>query len=301
MNDEHQPVLLKEVIENLAIKPDGIYIDGTFGRGGHSREILRNLGPDGRLLAFDKDPQAIATANQPPFDDARFSIVQASFAQMGQIAEEKGYKGKVQGILLDLGVSTPQLEDPIRGFSFMREGPLDMRMNPHQKLDAATWISHAREQEIADVLWEFGEERNSRRIAKAIVHTRRLEPIVTTKQLAQIIERVNPSREKKKHPATRSFQAIRIYINNELTDLQEGLKQSIDVLDLKGRLCVISFHSLEDRVVKHFMRGKKNVALPIEGTLHWKRIGKMIRPSREESRHNPKSRSARLRIAEKIK
>lgn len=306
---EHISVLLTEAINGLAIKKNGIYIDATFGRGGHSRAILEKLGPDGRLLAMDLDPEAIAIATSKPFlSDTRFEIEHASFAQMECFISKRGWRGKIDGVLLDLGVSSPQLDDPKRGFSFMREGPLDMRMNPAQGMDATTWINQADAETIANVLYQYGEERLSRRIAKAIVAAREITPIETTTQLARIIEKANPKREKNKHPATRSFQAMRIFINEELIALETVLPQIVNVLSIGGRMCVISFHSLEDRIVKQFIqREAVGDVLPphfpvVQSQLHLclKKIGKSIDAGKEELEKNPRARSARLRIAEKI-
>jgi len=305
---DHQPVLLNEAVEGLAVKPNGIYVDGTFGRGGHSRVILQRLGPDGRLMALDKDPSAIAIGETGPFRDPRFCIVHKSFAELENVMQDRGWRGKVSGVLLDLGVSSPQLDDAKRGFSFSKDGPLDMRMNPTQSMDAATWINQAAENEISRVLYEYGEERFSRRIAKAIVIEREAQPIMRTKQLADIISKAIPTRELKKHPATRSFQGIRIFINRELEELREVLQQCLDVLAVGGRLCVISFHSLEDRIVKRFIQREVQGNdyprdLPIKDDQikrRLRKIGSLIRPSEVEISSNPRARSARLRIAEKL-
>lgn len=308
----HISVLLAESIAGLAIKESGIYVDATFGRGGHSRAILERLGPQGRLIAIDLDPEAIAIAKAEPFlSDPRFEISQASFSSLEAEVAKRGWLGRVDGVLLDLGVSSPQLDDPQRGFSFLRDGPLDMRMNPSQGVDAATWINSADAKEIADVLYQYGEERLSRRIAAAIVRARENERISTTGQLAQIIEKANPKREKKKHPATRSFQAIRIFINEELAALEAVLPQVVEVLSSGGRMCVISFHSLEDRIVKQFIQrestGEEYPAhLPITEKelqalqkVKLRKVGKSIQASDAELITNPRARSARLRIAEK--
>lgn len=304
----HQPVLMAEILEGLAIRRDGFYIDGTFGRGGHSAQILQRLGPNGRLLAIDQDPAALSAAQQPPFvNDARFLMKSASFAQMGEIVNEQGWMGKVNGVLLDLGVSSPQLDDPIRGFSFRQTGPLDMRMNPQRGMDAATWLNSAEEREITEVIREYGEERFARRIARAIVAARAQKPLSTTTELADIIDKAVPFREPNKHPATRSFQAIRIFINQELTVLGQCLGQCLDVLAIGGRLAVISFHSLEDRIVKQFMqeqaRGDAPFRLPLRDAQIMRRlrlVSRLIRPSMAETNSNPRARSARLRIAEKL-
>lgn len=303
----HEPVLLLEVLEQLAIKADGIYIDATFGRGGHSKAILHQLGPKGRLLVMDKDPEAIAFAHQY-FNDPRFTSFHGSFAHIEKFAKAENVYGKVDGILLDLGVSSPQLDDAERGFSFQKEGKLDMRMNSSAGISAATWLATVPEQELARVLWEYGEERHSRRIARAIVSAREEYPILTTTQLAKIIAKAHPSWQKGKNPATQCFQAIRIEINHELLDLEEGLKQSLEVLKKEGRLLAISFHSLEDRLVKHFIQENEKgehfpARLPIKQNLihsRVKRLGRPIKASALEIARNPRARSATLRIAEKI-
>lgn len=308
MSDQHKPVLLSEVLAGLAIKPDGVYIDGTFGRGGHSKAILDMLGARGRLIAIDKDPEAVRFAEKILGADKRFSIAHGSFSALEKIAKQYEVFGKVDGILLDLGVSSPQLDVAQRGFSFLQDGPLDMRMNTQQGITAAEWINHAKEKEIADVLFEFGEERFARRIAKAIVHERVLEPIVTTGRLAAIASAANPRWEEHKHPATRTFQAIRIFINQELNELEEVLLQIVEVLGEGGRLAVISFHSLEDRIVKRFIRKSiQGEALPIELPVkatelrpQLRSLGRAIKPSASESLENPRSRSAILRVAEKL-
>lgn len=304
----HQPVLLAEVIANLAINPNGIYVDGTFGRGGHAEAILNQLGPHGRLLAMDKDPEAVAFARQHFAGDSRFSIYHGSFADLEKFLTHEKVFGKVDGILLDLGMSSPQLDTPNRGFSFMREGKLDMRMDSSRGVDAATWINKVPEIELAKVLWEYGEERHSRRIARAIVKARELSPITTTTQLAEIVAVAHPAWQKGKNPATQSFQAIRIMINHELEHLEQVLKQSLDAVTIGGRLLVISFHSLEDRLVKHFIqhheRGEQFPAgLPIKQAMikpRMKRLGRAVKPSAAEIAANPRARSAVLRIAERL-
>ncbi len=306
--NEHQPVLLAEVIENFAIKADGVYIDATFGRGGHAKAILAKLGPNGRLLAMDKDPTAVHYAREHFRDDPRFLIQQGTFAGIAKFVANQQFTGKIDGILFDLGVSSPQLDDPDRGFSFKRSGKLDMRMDDSRGEDAATWLAKVDEKELADSLWKYGEERFSRRIARTIVSTREETPITTTAQLAELIAKSIPVWQKGKHPATRSFQAIRIVINHELDDLESGLHQAMDVLSPGGRLLVISFHSLEDRLVKHFMlhqeRGDELPAgLPIKHAdreIHFKRLGRAIKPGNQEMAVNPRARSAILRIGEKL-
>lgn len=309
MKESHQPVLLTEVISHLMIDEDGIYIDGTFGRGGHSQAILKALSKQGTLLAIDQDPKAIEASKEKIFaEDKRFHIVKDSFSNLQEIANTKNLLGKVSGILLDLGVSSPQLDNAERGFSFLKEGPLDMRMDTTQGMDASAWINTAKEADIAQVLKEYGEERFSKRIANAIVSARVETAISTTTQLAAIVTKANPKWEKHKHPATRSFQAIRIFINNELNALNQALMASIDVLKPGGRLAVISFHSLEDRIVKRFIREKERgkmfpKGLPVTEEAigkQLKKIGKAIKSSSVEIEKNIRARSAILRIAEKI-
>ena len=305
-NAEHRPVLLDEAVQALRVKPDGVYLDGTFGRGGHSREILARLNKQGRLLAMDKDPQAIASGMEGLDADPRFSIVQASFADLDVVVREWGVEDGLDGILLDLGVSSPQLDRPERGFSF-RDGPLDMRMDPDRGPSAAEWLAEAPEEEISQVLREFGEERQARRIARSIVMARQQQPLERTGQLAQLIEDTIGRRDPGKHPATKSFQAIRIKINNELDDLARGLDKAILSLRPEGRMVVISFHSLEDRLVKRTFReaarpGPVHRSLPMakgrEPTL--KLVGKAIKPSESEISVNPRARSAVMRVAEKL-
>jgi len=306
-NYQHISVLLNEALEGLAIQPEGLYVDGTFGRGGHSRALLSSLAPGGRLVAFDKDPEAIRAGNELAAIDGRFVVVQRSFADMAQELKDKGLHGKVDGVLLDLGVSSPQLDDPERGFSFLNDGPLDMRMNPGLGQSAADWINSAAEADIATVLKEYGEERFSKRMARAVVTRRAQEPFTRTADLAAVIKEANPAWEKGKHPATRAFQGIRIFINRELDDLADGLRAALDVLAPGGRLVVISFHSLEDRLVKQFMRREaKGAPLPrdlpirdIDIAVSVNLVGKAIKPSAAEVAANPRSRSAVLRIAEK--
>ncbi|WP_296256548.1 MULTISPECIES: 16S rRNA (cytosine(1402)-N(4))-methyltransferase RsmH [unclassified Pseudomonas] len=307
----HITVLLEEAVEALAVRADGCYVDGTFGRGGHSRLILRNLGPDGRLLGFDKDPQAIATGQALAAEDGRFVIVQRSFAEMGAEALERGIAGKVTGILLDLGVSSPQLDDPERGFSFMNDGPLDMRMDPSRGISAADFVNSATVEEIARVFKEYGEERFAKRMAGAVVTRRETQLFKRTADLAEVLKVANPAWEKGKNPATRAFQGLRIHVNNELGDLEAGLEAALETLEVGGRLAVISFHSLEDRIVKLFMRklvkGEADNMprnLPIrhkafEPTI--KLIGKAQFASDAETRANPRSRSAVMRVAEKLR
>ncbi len=305
--NSHKPVLFEEAIEALAIIPEGVYIDGTFGRGGHARAILERLGPEGRLFALDKDWEAVDFAKTHFSQDLRFQIRQGSFRDLAILAHEWEIVGKVQGILLDLGVSSPQIDDAQRGFSFMHAGPLDMRMDTQQGLSAAHFINEAKESDLADVFFTYGEERYSRRIARAIVMARSQAPFQDTATLAEVIKVAHPKWEKHKHPATRVFQAIRIYVNQELKDLELGLTKALEVLAVKGRLAVISFHSLEDRMVKQFMqRAEQGVRLPknipIQANMQQgclRRIGRAIKPTEGEIHSNIRARSAILRIGEK--
>ena len=299
---EHVSVLLEESVAALAIKPDGTYLDGTFGRGGHSRAILRSLSNSGRLIAFDKDPQAESSAEQFS-EDPRFEFVRASFAEISSRVEAS----ELDGILLDLGVSSPQLDNAERGFGFSDDGPLDMRMDTRAGMTAAEWLATAPEADIADVIKTYGEERFAKRMASAIVKARAESPITRTKQLATIVAEANPKWEPHKHPATRAFQAIRIFINRELEDLEIALGHTVDALSEGGRLVVISFHSLEDRIVKRFMRDQaRGQQLPkhvpvIDNdtgkTLNL--VGKALKPSTDEVQRNPRSRSAIMRVAER--
>ncbi len=307
----HITVLLDEAVEALALRADGCYLDGTFGRGGHSRLILSKLGPQGRLLGFDKDPQAIATGQALAAEDGRFVIVQRSFAELGAEVAERGLSGKVNGILLDLGVSSPQLDDPERGFSFMNDGPLDMRMDPSRGVSAAEFIATAPAEEIARVFKEYGEERFAKRMANAVVARREQQPFTRTADLAEVLKVANPAWEKGKNPATRAFQGLRIHVNNELGDLEAGLEAALDTLEIGGRLVVISFHSLEDRIVKLFMRKlAKGEAdnlprnLPVQHKPFEPKIkvhGKAQFASEAELKANPRSRSAVMRVAEKLR
>jgi 16S rRNA (cytosine1402-N4)-methyltransferase len=307
MNEfQHKPVLLEEAVASLAIKGDGYYLDGTFGRGGHSRAIMAQLTEQGRLFTLDKDPQAIAAGQEEWSEDPRFSIVQGTFAEMDRLVQEWHIERNLDGILLDLGVSSPQLDNPERGFSFSKDGPLDMRMDPTTGVSAAQWLADAPERDITRVFWEFGEERHARRIARSIVEARQKQSLVSTAQLAGLIENTIGNREKK-HPATRCFQAIRIFVNNELGDLTTGLDAAIKVLRPGGRLVVISFHSLEDRLVKRTFReaarpGKIQRNIPAHPDWHasLKLIGKATRPSDTEISENPRARSAMMRVAEKL-
>ena len=308
MEGPHRPVMLEASVAALAVKPAGVYLDATFGRGGHSRLILHSLGPQGRLVAIDKDPQAVAYAREHLAGDTRFTIVQGSFAAMAEFAAAAQVLGRVDGVLLDLGVSSPQLDQAERGFSFQLDGPLDMRMDPTCGQSAAAWLAEVGVKELARVLKEYGEERHALRIAKAIVQSRQQTPICTTRELAEIVARANPSWEKGKHPATRSFQAIRIHINQELDELKQALMQVLDVLAPGGRLVVISFHSLEDRLVKRFMREQTRgdpfpAGLPVTRDQlrpAMRLVGKPRYPDARELTVNPRARSAILRVAERL-
>jgi len=303
---QHQPVLLRRAVDALIGNENGFYLDATFGRGGHSQEILSRLGQQGGLMVFDRDPAAIKVALQLKAGESRLQVVHSEFSALDERVEEVGKTGQVDGVLLDLGVSSPQLDQAERGFSFQADGPLDMRMNPEQGMSAAEWIATRQEAELVSVLKEYGEERFARRIAAAIMQRQQLEAITRTADLAEIVKAAIPRWEKGKHPATRSFQAIRIAVNDELNQISKGLEAAYAVLKSGGRLVVISFHSLEDRLVKRFMRNKANPAPPPRGlpippepqTL--KLVGKPVKASQAELDENPRARSAVLRVAEKL-
>jgi len=317
-SEAHVPVLLGPVLKGLKIRPDGCYVDGTFGRGGHSREILRQLNAKGRLIGIDRDPEAIAAAPRSLTDDPRFELIRGDIAQLktfiGERSDASGRSlvGQVDGLLFDLGVSSPQLDEAGRGFSFLRDGPLDMRMDPDSGVSASHWLRSVEEKELRRVLRQYGEERHAARIARAIVTMRESSPLETTLELASLVESVVPrGRPKKgagKHPATKTFQAIRIAINGELEQLESMLAQSIEVLRKGGRLCVISFHSLEDRMVKRFMRNASREPeqyrgmphIPVEFRPRLQTIGKAIVATADEIAVNRRARSARLRIAERL-
>lgn len=304
----HNAVLLTETIDGVITDDNGFYIDGTFGRGGHARELLKQLGGGARVLAFDKDPEAITIGKLLEQEDSRFEIHHGSFAEIAAVVTAKGYEGKVSGILLDLGVSSPQLDDAERGFSFMKEGPLDMRMDNASGMTAAEWLAVASEEEITTVLKVYGEEKFGLRIAKAIVAERIERPLTTTLELAELIDKARPVKEKHKHPATRSFQGIRIYLNKELDDLKTCLNDGLEMLAVGGHFSVISFHSLEDRIVKKFIQ--KHVkgddfpaGLPVLDSQLNKRLkslGKAQKASASELDVNVRARSAVLRVAEKL-
>ncbi len=305
---EHTTVLLDEAVTALITDPDGFYVDGTFGRGGHSTIILSRLASDGRLMAIDKDPRACEAAQKMFADDARFEMVRGSFADMASMVTERQRAGGVQGVLLDLGVSSPQLDDAERGFSFLRDGPLDMRMDPDSGMSAAEWLAEASEDDITQVLRDYGEERFARRMARAIIASRAEAPITRTAQLANIVAEANPAWEKGKHPATRAFQGIRIFINRELEDLEKVLASVLDILAVGGRLVVISFHSLEDRLVKRFIREQEKGkpiprGLPVmekDIVRRLRSVGKAVKPGMAEVKANPRARSAVMRVAEKV-
>jgi 16S rRNA (cytosine1402-N4)-methyltransferase len=299
----HVSVLLEGAIEALAVRPDGIYVDATFGRGGHSRAILARLGPDGRLLALDRDPAAVAEAKR--WDDRRFSIFHAAFSRLGETLAECGIEG-VDGVLFDLGVSSPQLDEAERGFSFRFDAPLDMRMDTSRGMTAAEWLNQAPEEEIAHVVRDYGEERFARQVARAVVKARAVAPIQTTRQLAGLVAGAVRTRERGQDPATRTFQAVRIFINRELEEIEAALPQALDHLKQGGRLVVISFHSLEDRMVKQFMRAEaegERIPPEIPMPAHALRggrlelLGKAQRASAEECAANPRARSAVMRVA----
>ena len=299
----HLPVMLAEVLEALAVRAQGQYVDGTFGRGGHSAAILARLGPEGRLLAVDRDPAALVS--RPDLTvDSRVELVHSPFGNMGELLQTRALTGLVDGALLDLGVSSPQLDDPTRGFSFRADGPLDMRMDPTQGIPVSSWLATAAEREISDCLWHYGEERRSRQIAARICRQRELEPILTTRQLASLVASVNRGGSHRIDPATRTFQALRIFINEELDELRRALEALTAALAVAGRLVVISFHSLEDRIVKRFFR---DLAQPLEADGRRGAPGrfrlvlrKSVEAGEAEIARNPRARSARLRALERV-
>ena len=308
-SNAHVPVLLGPVLDGLEIKTDGCYVDGTFGRGGHSGEILKRLGPAGKLISIDRDPDAIASAPSSLIQDPRFELVRGECAQLETLMEERGLTGEVDGLLLDLGVSSPQLDEARRGFSFLRDGPLDMRMDPDSGTPARAWLEAVEIRELGRVLKLYGDEAHANRIARAIVDARENSPIESTTQLASVVENAVPAkvRQKKIHPATKTFQAIRIAINGELEQLEAALQASLNVLRKGGRLCIISFHSLEDRIVKRFMRDESREPEQYRGMPEIPEafrpklalVGKPITATEIEIEQNRRARSARLRIAER--
>jgi len=307
---EHLPVMFAKALEQLSIKPDGVYLDCTFGRGGHSSGILAQLNANGRLIALDRDIEAVnSPVAQQLQQDNRFKLVHSCFSELGSVLANEGLVGKIDGILMDLGVSSPQLDNPDRGFSFMRNGLLDMRMDTSTGVSAQQWLATVDEQHLIKVLFEFGEERFAKRIAKVIIETRKTTAITTTKQLAKLIEEAIPFKEKHKHPATRTFQAIRIEINREFDELKAALQQAAVVLKPNGRLVAISFHSLEDRIVKRFIRDESGAKydpgkFPVKeadiqkGLLQ--KIGKALKADPLEIEQNPRARSAVMRVAERV-
>jgi len=303
----HQSVLLDEALESLNIRPSGIYIDATFGRGGHSRAILKKLSKDGRLIAFDQDPEAVAFAKQQFADEPRLTIEHCNFDQVADVIEQYGLTKKIDGVLMDLGVSSPQLDDAGRGFSFLRSGPLDLRMDTSRGETARQWLARVKPADLIHVLKKYGEEKFAKRIATAIVETRAKREITETGDLADIISNAIPVKEKHKHPATRSFQAIRICINDELQAIERGLQGAASVLATGGRLSVISFHSLEDRIVKRFMRDvssrpKLPAGFPVmeaDIEVPFRLVAKPVVADAEELSQNPRARSARLRVLER--
>ncbi|MFT5612108.1 MAG: 16S rRNA (cytosine1402-N4)-methyltransferase [Polaribacter sp.] len=305
--EDHIPVLKREATEALNVFSGGVYVDATYGRGGHARAIAERMGDQGRLIALDRDPRAVELGRQMFKDDERVQIIHGEFARIGSLVRELAKVEKVDGILMDLGVSSPQLNQAERGFSFMREGDLDMRMDPSQGESAADWLARVEESDLVKVLFEFGEEKFARRIARAIMLAREETKLETTLQLATLVEQSIPKKDKHKHPATRTFQAIRLYVNQELSQVSEALPQAVSLLNEGGRLAVISFHSLEDRIVKRFIRGLATPNLPPKSIpvsedaylTPLNAIGRAIKPSREEVRENPRSRSSVLRIAER--
>lgn len=311
-SDAHVPVLLEPVLKGLNVRGDGRYVDGTFGRGGHSRAILEQLNSAGRLIAIDRDPQAIESAAPVLVNDPRLTLIRSEFANLATCIGDRGLTGQVDGLLLDLGVSSPQLDQAERGFSFLRDGPLDMRMDPDSGVSAGAWLKTVEERELKRVLKKYGDERHAARIARAIVAARAQAPIRRTSELASVVEQAvpagRPKRGPRKHPATKTFQAIRIFINNELEQLEAALSQCIGLLAVGGRLCVISFHSLEDRMVKRFIRNASREAeqyrgmpnVPPEFQPRLKPVGKVITATADEIAANVRSRSARLRIAERV-
>lgn len=302
----HVPVLLEETLQALHVKPDGVYIDCTFGRGGHSQAVLSYLSQRGRLYVLDQDPSAIQTAEQIFGGDHRVQVTHDSFTNLLEVGKYHNLHERVDGILFDLGVSSPQLDQAVRGFSFNNDGPLDMRMNTTTGETAAQWLAQVKLDNLIAVLREYGEERYAKKIASKIVEKQKKNAITTTKQLADIVYTCYPSNYQGIHPATRTFQAIRIYINQELDALHEGLHAAFELLAKNGRLAVISFHSLEDRIVKRFIRDTrrqdipKNLPLMVEADRYLRSVGKLIRPDENELEINPRARSARLRVAEKV-
>lgn len=304
----HAPVLLDEVMEHLEVREGGVYIDCTFGRGGHSRAILARLGDAGRLLAIDRDPEAAQAAAALGTRDGRVLAEHGRFSGLGDMVQSRGWGGRIDGVLFDLGVSSPQLDDSARGFSFSSDGPLDMRMDPRSGPSAAEWLSRAGRDEIASVLYTYGEERHARRVARAIVAAQEIATIATTQRLAEVVAAATPRSAERRHPATRAFLALRLKINQELEELAAALPQALEVLGGRGRLLVIAFHSLEDRIVKRFLRDEARPSRPPrqfpiparEPPARLRLIAGPIRPPAAEVARNPRCRSAVLRVAERL-
>jgi len=307
--DEHTPVLVDEALAALGLGAGGYYVDATFGRGGHTAQILQALGQQGRVLAIDRDPQAVAAGRRRFADEVRLTLLHASFADLAALVPAHSRGEPCRGVLFDLGVSSPQLDDPERGFSFRADGPLDMRMDPTCGEPVSAWLARASLDEIREVIATLGEERFARRVARAIVEARRERPVERTSQLAALVANAVRTREPGKHPATRTFQALRMFINDELAQLEKGLAAALEFLAPGGRLVVISFHSLEDRLVKHFMRRQTQIdpallelpVLPQGVEPRLKLVGRKRRAVAAEIQNNPRARSALLRVAEKIK
>lgn len=305
---QHVPVLLDEVLAALEVRAGGVYLDATFGRGGHTGAILEKVGESGRVIAIDRDPQAIAAGRARFAHEVRLTLVSSAFSRLESVVAEMGVIGGLNGVLLDLGVSSPQLDDALRGFSFAHDGPLDMRMNNAAGEDAAHFIARVSERDLTRILRDYGEERFAKRIARAIVEARSVTPITRTAQLAQIVAAANPAWEPGKHPATRTFQAIRIHINDEFAEIQAALQGALAALAPGGRLCVISFHSLEDGIVKRFIQTHSQddpvyaglPQIPQGARAKLRRVGKPVHPSEAEMQRNPRSRSAILRVAERV-
>lgn len=305
---EHTPVLLEEVLEALAVREGGRYLDATFGRGGHTARILELAGTTGSVIAIDRDPEAIRAGRERFAADKRLSLVNSPFSQAAQVVKQMGTLGGFDGVLFDLGVSSPQLDVAARGFSFAHDGPLDMRMNNAAGFTAADWVARTPEFEIADVIRNYGEERFAKRIARAIVEARVQQPIVTTSQLAAIVAKANPAWEPGKHPATRTFQAIRIHVNKEFDEIRAALTECLGLMNDGARLCVISFHSLEDGIVKRFMQTHSQEdpvyaglpEVPAHARPKLRRVGRVVHASEAEVARNPRARSAVMRVAERI-
>ncbi len=306
--DEHTPVLAAEALQGLALEAGGYYVDATFGRGGHSALILQALGREGRLLALDRDPQAIEAGRRRFADEMRLTLVHAPFAELGTLVPAHAHDRPCRGVLFDLGVSSPQLDDPQRGFSFRADGPLDMRMDPTRGTPVAAWLARASLDEIRQVIASFGEERFARRVAQAIVAARDRAPLTRTAELAEVVAGAVRTREPGKHPATRTFQALRMFINDELGQIEQGLAAALKVLSPGGRLAAISFHSLEDRAVKNFMQRESQVdpalrrlpVVPVQARPRLALVGRKLRPSAAEIERNPRARSALLRVAVRL-